>query len=46
MRKTRHGVVIRDLKMHVGRQSDDNGQNKFIQINDCMKKAYRILLIV
>jgi type II secretory pathway pseudopilin PulG len=33
----------RDLKMYIGRQSDDDGQNKFIQINDCKESLWYII---
>ena len=32
----------RELK-HVGRQHDGNGQNKFLQINDCKEKKSYII---
>jgi hypothetical protein len=35
-------VIIRELK-HVGRQHDDDGQNKFLQINDKENLSYIII---
>jgi hypothetical protein len=35
--------VIRELK-HVGRQHDDDGQNKFLQINDSKENLLHLII--